>query len=243
MSVEHWAAVWKTDAKILSGLTRLVMLAIADNADHNGRAYPGIDHLAEKTGVSARHVRRLIQELEALRLIKVARQNGCGNVYVINSQAVEKLWKTYVNIPATQDTMSPDPGHHVPSTQDTMSPDPYIDKEDIDKDRNRYLFDPAKTDHWPASFKQLMERFLAHTTKRGVIWTREMADTVTAKVEQRGIDQATNDLEFSLLKGYKSYCQAPSANQFQTTSAKKTSSANALDRLNQRLGENANAPS
>lgn len=42
----------------------LVLLALADHADHDGRAFPAVDELARKSRMSERHVRRVLRELE-----------------------------------------------------------------------------------------------------------------------------------------------------------------------------------
>ena len=61
MSVRISALVW-SHSRHKSG-ERLVLLAIADHADDEGFAFPGICLLARKTRLSPRHVRRCIQAL------------------------------------------------------------------------------------------------------------------------------------------------------------------------------------
>jgi helix-turn-helix protein len=74
---------------------RFVLLAIADNADDNGFAYPGTDLLADKTLFSVRHVLRAIAVLESGGWLKVRRKaaGGRGNHYWID---VPKLRDLYV---------------------------------------------------------------------------------------------------------------------------------------------------
>jgi hypothetical protein len=61
------------------GSERLVLLAIADHCDHDGRnAYPRMAGLAQKTGLSERTVRRSIRALEALGELVVEMNTG-GN--------------------------------------------------------------------------------------------------------------------------------------------------------------------
>jgi hypothetical protein len=68
MSVKISGKVW--DMKLSPG-EKLVLLALADHADHNGKnAYPGTDLLAWKTELSTRQVRRILDELEARAVIK-----------------------------------------------------------------------------------------------------------------------------------------------------------------------------
>lgn len=62
MSIRTMDRVWKNS--IQSGGKLLLLLAIADFANDDGMAYPGIDTLAEKTRQSRRTVQRQLSELE-----------------------------------------------------------------------------------------------------------------------------------------------------------------------------------
>jgi len=77
MSVKAMAAVW--DLK-MSPSEKLVLLAFADHADHEGgNIYPGLDTIAEKTGYSRRQVIRITQELVSGKFLTVsARGIGRG---------------------------------------------------------------------------------------------------------------------------------------------------------------------
>jgi hypothetical protein len=62
MSVRVMAAIFEHSQ--LRPVPRLVMLALADHADHDGFAWPGIDRLAQKTGLSRSGVQRALGEAE-----------------------------------------------------------------------------------------------------------------------------------------------------------------------------------
>ena len=62
MSIEAMSWVWKHAD--VSGATLLVLLALADYANHNGICWPGVEALAEKARVSERYVRDLLGDLE-----------------------------------------------------------------------------------------------------------------------------------------------------------------------------------
>jgi len=65
MSVKVMSAVW--DSSRSTGNARLVLLAIADSADHDGtNAWPAVATIATKTRLSRRTVQRQIKELVAL---------------------------------------------------------------------------------------------------------------------------------------------------------------------------------
>ena len=62
MSIEVMNLVWTQSKQKGSGL--LLLLAIADNANNKGEAYPGIDYLSRKVRMSRRQTQRLVQELD-----------------------------------------------------------------------------------------------------------------------------------------------------------------------------------
>jgi hypothetical protein len=83
MSVKAMNAVFEHSESRLGA--RLVMLAIADNADDHGIAWPGIKTLANKAKVSSRAVQYAIEELAGLgELVIYLRKSPYGtNLYVI----------------------------------------------------------------------------------------------------------------------------------------------------------------
>ena len=62
MSIDVMSWVWKHAD--VSGATLLILLALADYANHNGICWPGVAALAEKSRVSERYVRDLLGDLE-----------------------------------------------------------------------------------------------------------------------------------------------------------------------------------
>jgi hypothetical protein len=62
MSIEIMSKVWASS--IHKGSSLLLLLAIADNANNDGGAFPGIDYLAHKVRMSRRQTQRLVQELD-----------------------------------------------------------------------------------------------------------------------------------------------------------------------------------
>jgi hypothetical protein len=75
MSVRVMSWVW--DHSKAGGTDRLVLLAIADSADHDGtNAWPAVSTIARKCQVSERTVQRSIRNLEALGEIAVYAQAG-----------------------------------------------------------------------------------------------------------------------------------------------------------------------
>ena len=77
MSIAATKLVWETSKA--SGTPRLVMLAIADNANSDGYAWPGIKTMAEMCNCSERQVTRIVAELEASGELYVERGVGRKN--------------------------------------------------------------------------------------------------------------------------------------------------------------------
>ncbi len=72
-----WAWARPSGAGGVCGNDRLVLLAIADAADKEGRnAWPAIDTLASMAGLSRRTVQRSIRSLEKLGMLTVEKQAG-----------------------------------------------------------------------------------------------------------------------------------------------------------------------
>ena len=62
VSIETMSWVWKNAD--VSGAKLLILLALADYANHNGICWPGVEALAKKGRVSERYVRELLGDLE-----------------------------------------------------------------------------------------------------------------------------------------------------------------------------------
>jgi DNA-binding transcriptional ArsR family regulator len=89
MSVKVTSAVWESD--VTDG--RLVLLALADNANDAGRCWPGIEYLAGKCQVHRSTVMRQLEKLVDSGLVVVEerrRSNGSrrSNLYRINLTAL-----------------------------------------------------------------------------------------------------------------------------------------------------------
>ena len=84
MSVKVMSMVWEySQAK---GGDLIILLAIADHADDEGKAFPGEDRLAKKGRMTDRNVRHCLQGLQAMGELTVAVGRGRGhpNHYQIN---------------------------------------------------------------------------------------------------------------------------------------------------------------
>lgn len=69
MSITVMKYVWENSQS--TDNARLILLAIADNANEVGDAFPGVDRLAAKSNISERTTQRMIQHLERLGELQV----------------------------------------------------------------------------------------------------------------------------------------------------------------------------
>jgi biotin operon repressor len=85
MSVRLMSAVFESES--LSPTERLIMLALADHADDDGRCYPSIERLCRRTGLSERAVQTNIKRLSEGGYVKVHVGGGKGhaNLYFISA--------------------------------------------------------------------------------------------------------------------------------------------------------------
>jgi predicted transcriptional regulator len=73
MSIEASSWAWRLK---IPPTEKVVLLAIADHADHEGRCWPGMEGLAEKAGVHRVTVAKVVKRLEDKGLLKVERRHG-----------------------------------------------------------------------------------------------------------------------------------------------------------------------
>lgn len=66
------------ESTTLGPTERLIMLALADHADDDGRCYPSIQRLCQRTGLSERAVRTNLRALEKSRYIRTEKGGGRG---------------------------------------------------------------------------------------------------------------------------------------------------------------------
>jgi len=68
---------WVWDHSTAAGSDLLVLLAIADSADHDGtNAWPSLESLARKARIDRRNVRRCVRRLEELGELRVELKSG-----------------------------------------------------------------------------------------------------------------------------------------------------------------------
>lgn len=90
MSVKLMAQVWELE---LESTEKLVLLAMADFANDEGRCYPSLSRVAQKCGRSSRQAWRIFSALREKMLIVPVEQGGGrhATVYIVHPENGRKL--------------------------------------------------------------------------------------------------------------------------------------------------------
>lgn len=114
MSIAVMTRVWSHSQQ--KGSALLLLLAVADAANDDGYAFPGIAHLARKTRMSERNVMRLIQKCEESGELRVQRQANKVNRYWVTVTEGDKLSRDKLSrdtaVTSEVTPVSPDPSYN-----------------------------------------------------------------------------------------------------------------------------------
>ncbi|MCB0384952.1 MAG: helix-turn-helix domain-containing protein [Bdellovibrionales bacterium] len=117
-----WPVVgWIIENPNLRGTVKLVALILADFANEKGLAWPSIETLATKTGLSRRQIQRILPQIEKAGLVQISK--GTGRKQSHRYQFICE---------ANGDKMSSFPqrnGDNLSRKGDMVSPDPIRTKE------------------------------------------------------------------------------------------------------------------
>lgn len=81
MSIRVMSEVWQHAPQ--KGSKLLLLLAIADFADDQGRAYPSVTTLAKKTRLSVRNIQYMLSALEIEGALEIRPQQNRPNLYTV----------------------------------------------------------------------------------------------------------------------------------------------------------------
>ncbi|MBB2697683.1 UNVERIFIED_ORG: hypothetical protein GGI66_002343 [Rhizobium esperanzae] len=103
MSIKVMSIVWSR-APVQSG-DLLMLLALADNADDNGIAFPSVTYLASKARMSPRNVQLCLRNLERSGFIQIVPRGGPSgaNKYRVNLKILRELPDEYVTAKGADD--------------------------------------------------------------------------------------------------------------------------------------------
>lgn len=97
MSIKIMTRVWEESKQ--GGSKLLLLLAIADNANDDGFAWPGQKYLAHKIRMSERSISRLAKELEESGELYINRRNieGQSNQYLVSVEMSQEVIDSAIN--------------------------------------------------------------------------------------------------------------------------------------------------
>lgn len=122
MSIRIMSRIW--DAGPPDPMQRIVLLAIADHADDQGRAYPSMVGIASKCGMTERGARGIIRKLEAAGYLETRIGGGRGGKshYTVNPEPETRNDKPGMSKPGTtrpetrnETALNPEPRSAEPS--------------------------------------------------------------------------------------------------------------------------------
>lgn len=144
MSLDVLTAIWR--APPCKGGDLLCLLAIADNADENGYAWPSIRTIAKKAAMGERGAQKCIKKLEKEGLISIKIGGGRSktNAYQITTNGIGDRKKhqnteqntlntssSFTGINPEQSDINPEPAFHKPRTPvHPNSQEPPLEPED-----------------------------------------------------------------------------------------------------------------
>lgn len=111
-------------AALLPHTDKLVLLALADNANDEGFCWPSVTTLSVKCGLEVRSVSRVMERLETSGHLTRKERPGRSNTYVVHPRlkVTPDLKSPLTDGQATPDPRSPPPPTHSQGTPDPRSP-------------------------------------------------------------------------------------------------------------------------
>lgn len=173
MSVKIMTAVWAVD---LPHADKIVLLALADNANDDGYCYPSSTTIARKCGMAERSVRRVITRLAVDGHITVTERPGRSCTFLVHpGPSVRGTPDRQSPGPkvtpdpqsSTPDPQSPPPRTVRPNTPDRQSPITIIEPS-IEPSRNRQSHEVTRSvfEHWQREWNHPTAKLDPKRTKR-----------------------------------------------------------------------------
>jgi hypothetical protein len=194
MSIKIMSAIF--DSRTLGPTERLIMLSLADHADDQGRCYPSISRLCERTGLSERAVQSNIKALTAAGHLVVqanAGPSGCNVYFVRPTPAAD----------APPQEMHPRSKCTTPPQQ--VRPTPAADAPKP----SRTIIEPSEIREAlvPLLGEELADGFIAHRKALKAPLTPHASRLLAKKLAECADPKA--EAERSIVNGWKSVFPAP----------------------------------
>ena len=106
-------AVWKLDS--ITSTQKLVLLALADNANDRGECFPSMSMLARKTSLSDRAVRGAVRELETTGIVRSETRAGTSTLYRLRVQPRNDVPPSNEVVPRNVVPPTPEAGAALPA--------------------------------------------------------------------------------------------------------------------------------
>lgn len=119
LSNEILNAVW--DLPLGSSTDKLVLVALADYANAQGRCWPSMDTLSRRTELTPRTVQKAVARLKSLGWVEVIHTSGHSNVFVIHTP----VFRTGTPVPGSPPPPSQGRGTPVPRSPITLRDPPF----------------------------------------------------------------------------------------------------------------------
>lgn len=190
MSIKIMSAVWELDG--IDGTECLVLLALADHADDEGRCYPSISRLAKRTKLSDRGVQKVLSRLIEkgfVRVVPCAGQSG-ANVYFVTATP-EPCSPPEPRSPRTEFTTPP---NHVRRTPEPRSPKPSLTT--IEPSENTRVRNALRS----VLSQEAATAFMEHRKAKRSKLTPHAAELIAKKLADHPAPDAV--IEASILNGW-----------------------------------------
>ncbi len=212
VSIDVMSAVWKhSEAK---GNALLTMLAIADNSNDDGFAYPSYIHLSAKTRLSKRTAQNMVSQLlqtDELSLVTRGTQ-GRSNVYQINVESLRSKPAQMANPATSGGNPGGNPGgNHVATptvSLPTVSTEPTASTAGAVDGEPGTLFTPpapeVPPDETEAKIQKVWDHYFGHFGNKLAVKTLTPARVKTIRAALRAVDDDADTL-CKAIDGFKKY--------------------------------------
>lgn len=218
MSIRIMSNIWAHSKQRGSAL--LVLLAIADFADENGKAFPSIQTLAQKTRMTERNIQKLISKLRnasELRVEEQAGPYGCNLYHLTKESGADggvNASSPGVNC-GTGGGELRDAGGERRDVKgvNASSPDPSLDPpKDPSKDPQELLLDVPTRRVFPGNlntpeFQKVWEEWKAYRKAIKEPLTEIAEKRQLAKLSKMGLEKALESIDDSICNNWRGVFQ------------------------------------
>jgi hypothetical protein len=238
------AQAW--DLPLKSHTAKLVLLAIADNANDQGHCWPSMATLARKCGLTTRAVRAQINAMEKAGVLTAKRGNGRTStryhIHIPEGNDIPPAKRGGNDIPPREERHAPSEGNHVPPNHKGTIIEPLVlegraspaldfsqdpAKEKPRRQRSNALPDPIFDMLDPEAFTAPMTRWFHYRRELGKPF-RSMGWEEALKVARKiPLDQLESAVSHSIAGSYQQIYQPGKSNGIKH---ERTDTLNAPDR-------------